>query len=251
MKIWFIVLSVLSVSVSGALQGGTPDQSTIAVTHLPDFKSIVSVEEKKTQFFNYLRPIVVRQLAVIKKEREQLLALSKRKEILSKSERRWVSSLINKYRVNVRVKGDWGPLLDRVDTVPVELILAQAANESAWGTSRFAVKGNNLFGQWCYKKNCGLVPSKRASSARHEVAVFASPEDSVRAYLLNINRNKSYKDLRYIRATMRKQNAPLVAEALALGLIKYSEKGVSYIRTIQKMIRVNRPLMLAQSVAPS
>ena len=75
-------------------------------------------------------------------------------------------------------------LILRVDVIPVSLALAQAANESAWGTSRFALEGNNVFGQWCYKKGCGIVPAERRSGATHEVKSFTSVERSVQALSL-------------------------------------------------------------------
>ena len=71
-------------------------------------------------------------------------------------------------------KDSWKKLLERVDAVALEVALAQSANESAWGQSRFAKQGNNFFGQWCYRKGCGIVPKKRDKGGRHEVAKFKS-----------------------------------------------------------------------------
>ncbi|MDX8381543.1 MAG: glucosaminidase domain-containing protein, partial [Ghiorsea sp.] len=137
----------------------------------------------------------------------------------------------------------WAALLKRVDTVPLELVLSQAANESAWGTSRFARKANNLFGQWCFTKGCGLVPSRRNAGSTHEVAAFKSPQLSVRSYLRNLNTGRVYKDLRTIRAQKRAQGKTATAFELAEGLNKYSERGQAYVKEIRSMIKYNGKYM--------
>ena len=124
--------------------------------------------------------------------------------------------------------------------MPEWLALMQAANESAWGTSRFAREGNNFFGQWCFRKGCGIVPSRRAKGATHEVAAFKSPAESVRAYMHNLNTGKAYRYLRKIRTGLRRQGKPLTAEVLAAGLDHYSERGHAYVEDLRRMIRVNR-----------
>lgn len=137
----------------------------------------------------------------------------------------------------------WTRLLRRVDVIPVKLVLAQAANESAWGTSRFAREGNNLFGQWCFTKGCGMVPIRRAEGASHEVALFTTPAASVRAYMLNLNSGGAYEHFRKIRIGLKRMNKPQSAIVLAAGLEKYSERGRDYVRSIRDMIRGNENLM--------
>ena len=117
--------------------------------------------------------------------------------------------------------------------------LAQAANESAWGTSRFATKGNNLFGQWCFSKGCGLVPRGRVEGASHEVAKFSSPFRSVRAYIQNLNRHPTYQELRDIRQEDRRGKDPLSGVDMAAGLLGYSERGQEYVDEIRAMIHYN------------
>ena len=130
-------------------------------------------------------------------------------------------------------------LIRRVDVIPTSLVLAQAANESAWGTSRFAREGNNIFGQWCFDEGCGLVPNRRGEDASHEVRAFASVEAAVRAYFRNLNTHPSYEDLRTLRASMRMQGLPLNSMVLARGLTRYSERGMDYVLELQDMIRIN------------
>jgi Bax protein len=134
-------------------------------------------------------------------------------------------------------------MLSRVNVLPKALVLTQAANESAWGTSRFATKANNYFGHWCYTKGCGLVPRQRNEGSSHEVATFSSSQESVHRYFMNLNRNRAYADLRAIRAKLAAQGDNLLTTASATeltnGLLKYSERGSDYVTDLQAMIRHN------------
>lgn len=201
---------------------------------------------KKQQFFARLRPIVLAENARISKDRQRVLRLHRHKAWLAGADKRWLMELATRYRMpafDVRKETDWQTLLRRVDEIPVELVLAQAANESAWGTSRFARLGNNYFGQWCYRKGCGMVPKHRAPGATHEVARFDSVEASVASYMHNLNTLGAYRALRRLRAQARARGQRPQAEQLAEGLVHYSARGKAYVRTLQAMIRQNRRLM--------
>jgi Bax protein len=126
--------------------------------------------------------------------------------------------------------------------IPASLALAQAANESAWGTSRFAQDGNNFFGQWCYSDGCGIIPSRRRQGDIHEVRRFDTVKDSVQAYIHNLNTFPSYQMLRRIRQQLRQQNRNLDGASLADGLESYSERGLDYIEELQTMIYSNNLL---------
>ena len=153
-----------------------------------------------------------------------------------------LNALAEQYKVNVT---SWSvesidKLLMSVDVIPQELVLVQAANESAWGTSRFARKGYNFFGLWCFQKGCGFVPSRRNEGAEHEVAKFKDLPQAVSTYLTNLNRHPAYARLRDIRHQLRDKQQPVTAEALADGLMSYSERGQAYIDELNDMIRINR-----------
>jgi len=120
------------------------------------------------------------------------------------------------------------------------LALGQAAYESGYGTSRFAVQGNALFGQWTYGGK-GLVPEQqRKSLGDHRIAAFDWPFDSVRGYFINLMSHPAYEDFRRLRAEARTAGRPLTSMELADGLIKYSERGQEYVDTLKGIIRVNR-----------
>jgi Bax protein len=127
-----------------------------------------------------------------------------------------------------------------VDEIPPSLVLAQAANESAWGTSSFARNQLNLFGIWCYTENCGVIPRHRAEGATHQVAAFESVQACIDYYLLNLNSHPAYQELRDLRAGLRKQQAILKGVALAPGLMRYSERGQLYVDELIEMIKYNK-----------
>ncbi|MDQ7058926.1 MAG: glucosaminidase domain-containing protein [Ghiorsea sp.] len=215
---------------------------------IPDLRNERDVKTKKRKFFNALRPMVEIENQRILEQRQFLLNL-KTKGSINQQDKQKVAKLLKSYRLERKKDGSipWKALLKRVDTVPLELVLSQAANESAWGTSRFARKANNLFGQWCFSKGCGLVPARRNAGSTHEVAAFSSPQLSVRSYLRNLNTGRVYKDLRNIRAKARAEGRTASAHELAAGLIKYSERGHEYVKEIRAMIKYNGKYMRGES----
>ncbi|KXO10967.1 glucosaminidase domain-containing protein [Marinobacter excellens] len=207
---------------------------------LPDFSVYRDATERKVAFFSFLYPRIVLANSRILLEREYLESLAKKAE-LSNREERWLTDQAQRLRVDAATGSDeqFALLRKRLDVIPPSLILAQAANESAWGTSRFATEGNNLFGQWCFSKGCGLVPLSRVEGASHEVAKFSSPYQSVRSYIQNLNRHPTYQLVRDLRLQNRQAEQPLSGLAMAEGLLGYSERGEEYIKEIRSMIRYN------------
>ena len=189
-----------------------------------------------------MRPIVRDENAKILSLRKKLLHAKK-----NKNNHDLVEKTAKSYHVKwTNGKESWAKLLERVDAIALELALAQSANESAWGQSRFAKQGNNFFGQWCYKKGCGIVPKRRDKGTKHEVASFKSVNASVRSYLKNINTGRVYAPLRNIRKSNRIAGKQADAKAQAGGLLKYSIRREEYVKEIRSMIRVNKKLMLAR-----
>ncbi|WP_413112827.1 glucosaminidase domain-containing protein [Thaumasiovibrio sp. DFM-14] len=226
----------------GAVSSGV---EPIVMPGRPDFSAITNVTEKKEAFFQYLLPYVERENQRIAYERQHLVDYQKkllRGEVLSSEDDAYAARLAKLYSYSIagNVSQAWlDEMLIRVDELPPSLVLTQAAKESGWGTSRFAVEGNNYFGQWCYQQGCGLIPNSRNASATHEVALYSSAAESVHAYFMNINRNRAYRYLRSIRAELRLDDEPVTGEALANGLLSYSERGQAYVSEIQSMIRQN------------
>jgi Bax protein len=221
---------------------------------VPNFSDYADVIEKKQAFFAYLQPEIQRQNEIVLKEREMVIALQAlflKQQEFNKHQKAVFKKLAKKYQFSsdksLSVEQTLETLVRRVDTIPEALILVQAANESGWGESRFAQKGYNFFGLWCFKKGCGFVPKQRIDGAEHEVARFKDLSHAVMTYVRNINRHYAYKDLRVIRQTLREADKPVTARALAVGLSSYSERGQEYIDELLSMLRVNRKHMETES----
>ncbi|MCL1137327.1 glucosaminidase domain-containing protein [Shewanella pneumatophori] len=230
-------------------QLGKAVKNTAVANVVPDFAAIKVVSEKKAAFFDFLRPSIRHQNAVIQDERDFLINIRNQivsaKELTDADEFR-LQQISEKYQYTLRslTLANIDTLLVRVDVIPEEMVLIQAANETGWGTSRFAREGLNFFGQWCFRKGCGLVPQSRTQGLSHEVALFKTVEDSVASYMRNLNSNAAYSLLRSIRADLRAQNKTPRAQDLVYGLINYSERQEAYIDELLEMLRQNQRFLV-------
>ena len=196
----------------------------------PSFDSIESTIVRKEVFFNYLLPAIHKKNAEI----VELRSAISNGELSNKQ----LNDLANKYRIKTSISKE--ELLEVIDILPPSLVLAQAANESNWGRSRFAKEYNNYFGIWCFSKGCGVVPKEREENANHEVARFNSLEDCIDYYVLNINRSYAYEDLRQIRKNQRENLEAITGIVLAEGLGNYAFPGDEYIDSIKSLINFNQ-----------
>jgi len=216
----------------------------------PNFSAYEDVTARKTAFFEFLIPLIDSANQNLKNERQALLEIREyyqHKNTLRPAHRRQLAVWLAHYTSNSgEIPSSQGEvemfsiLETRINQIPSSLVLAQAANESAWGTSRFAREANNLFGEWCFKPGCGVIPKNRSAGAKHEVRKFATIKDSISSYFKNINSHEAYQQLRKIRQQLQVENKKLSGYILAGGLIKYSEKGQLYIDEIRQMIISNK-----------
>lgn len=216
---------------------------------IPDFDAITDVGEKKQAFFDFLRPAIAHHNGIIMDERKFLLQTQQHLVdglALSEAEEFRILKIASKYQYAMRsvTQETLDNLLIRVDIIPENLVLIQAANETGWGSSRFAKEGLNFFGQWCFKKGCGLVPQSRSEGMSHEVAVFNSVDESVGSYMRNLNSNAAYSLLRAIRADLRAENQPIRADKLVYGLTNYSERQEAYIDELLEMLDHNNQYLV-------
>jgi Bax protein len=212
-----------------------------------DFGSIYSVQRKKKLFKKIILPLALKENRRIATCRHWLQVIRRRwreNGSLNELEETFLNKLLVSYRL---YKSDELPetvdddifqrLLSRVNIVPTSLVLAQAANESGWGTSRFVLKANNIFGQWTFNKSMGLKPAGVDDSARHRVRIFPSLQASVRSYMRNLNTHRAYRKFRRLRA----KGSPDGIDSLELvkGLESYSQRGQDYVQDIAGMIKHN------------
>ncbi|WP_299003913.1 glucosaminidase domain-containing protein [uncultured Shewanella sp.] len=214
-------------------------------TPMPNFAKITDISDKKKAFFGYLKPFVNEENHRIYVERVFLLSMQSRLQKgsqLSHSQISRIQAIAKQYQyqfTSIKAKS-FTELLYKVDTIPSDLVLIQAAQESGWGSSRFAREGNNFFGQWCYTKGCGLMPRLASKGHFHEVKRFKSVQDSVIAYMHNLNVNGAYFLFRKIRATQWAKGEKPTAEQLVYGLVNYSQRRQVYIRELLNLLRENK-----------
>jgi Bax protein len=210
--------------------------------YIPDFDAIKDAEQRKRAFIAYILPSYQQVSSDILSQRKQLEKLKQQLEegiLLSEGQTDWLQTVASQYKQDLSndISDDIDRLLVRVDILPPELVLSQAATESGWGTSRLARKSNNYFGHFCQSSGCGFGPY-RANVVRAKA--FSSPTMAVRAYMQNLNSHPAYSKVRQLRADMRANEQPMDAVVLAKGLRRYSSLGDGYVKRIQGMIRTNQ-----------
>ncbi|MBH00542.1 MAG: glucosaminidase [Candidatus Pelagibacter sp.] len=199
-----------------------------------ELKLIESSKLRKELFIEIVLPLVLSENNRIIRDRSTLFKILN-KNNNTKSEKEWLLKKFKQYGV---VKRDLSTLKIRMDIIPVSLAIAQAAKETGWGTSRFAIEGNALFGQWTYNGE-GIRPAAADKNDKHKIATFSVLKASVRAYQRNLNTHSSYKEFRKARATQRDNNENLNSLELADYLKDYAETGEEYTKILKKIINQN------------
>ena len=199
-----------------------------------EIKNIGNTNKRKNMFIKIVLPLIVKENSKIRVDRKRLFIILN-KNSNTEIEKKWLEKKYKQYGVR---QNDLSTLKVRMDEIPVSLAIAQAAKETGWGTSRFALKGNALFGQWTWSGE-GLKPKNAEKGKDHKVMKFHSLQLSVRAYLRNLNTHSSYKNLRRARTELRNQDKELDSIILAKHLDKYAETGNQYIEVLQKIIEQN------------
>ena len=207
----------------------------VALTWLPyEIKQIQSTNKRKELFIQIILPLILEENNNIKLDRIKLFSIIN-KSNNTELEKRWLNKKYKQYGVKSK---DISTLKIRMDEIPTSLALAQAAKETGWGTSRFALEGNALFGQWTWSGE-GLKPQDSEENKDHKVMKFNILQASVRAYQRNLNTHKSYKEFRKARAELRSNGKELDSIILSKHLDKYAETGVKYVEILQKIIEQN------------
>ena len=199
-----------------------------------EIKNIANIKKRKDMFIKIVLPLIVKENNKIRIDRKRLFTILA-KNSNTDIEKKWLEKKYKQYGVR---QNDLSTLKIRMDEIPISLAIAQAAKETGWGTSRFALKGNALFGQWTWSGE-GLKPKNAEKGEEHKVMKFHSLQLSVRAYLRNLNTHSSYKNLRKARTKLRNKNKPLDSVVLSNHLDKYAETGNEYIKVLQKIITQN------------
>ena len=206
----------------------------IYFTRLPrDLDKIKTIKAKKETFLQIVLPLVVAENEKIETDRNYLLKVIRDND--SDEKLQWLKRKFKEYKVK---DGDINELIEKVDIVPTSIALAQAAKESGWGTSRFALEGNAIFGQWTWD-GVGIEPLDKSDDQGHKILKFPILRASVKAYITNLNTHPSYKNFREKRLMLRQSNKALSGIDLIHELENYAETGKEYTRILEQIIEQN------------
>ena len=203
------------------------------------------LSKSKKDFVKTLLPLISYENQNILLERSKLENIKiflDDNNTLSKADLDFLNKISKKYRIKTDDKHKYdvlNELLNRVDVIPNSIVLAQAANESGWGTSRFAKEFNALFGEYTYDFSNGVVPLLREEGEKHLVKTFTSVDKSVQSYFNNLNSHYAYEDFREVREIMREKNNFSNIKLLVEELDSYAAD-INYITTINAIIDANK-----------
>jgi len=207
----------------------------IYLTKLPkDLKTLGNTKKKRELFIKIVLPLILDENEKITQDRKKLFKILG-KNFNTVRERVWIKRRFKEYKIEDK---DLAKLKMRMDIIPVSIALAQAANESGWGTSRFALEGNALFGQWTWSKK-GISPKNKDPDQGHKILQFQVLKASVRAYKNNLNTHNAYKEFRKVRALLRQNNEQITGLALTKYLKNYAAIGEKYVAIIADIIVKN------------
>ena len=205
-----------------------------------EYYAMRNTNAKKVAFVNTLLPKIKKAQKQIRSDRAFVEDFFKHYLITyslkSRSDLTRLIKISKKYRIKHMYNE--AEYLQKIDTIPVSLVLAQSAVESAWGTSRFAREGNNLFGEWTWGK-IGIIPAGRDENATHKLRIFDDLDGSIAGYMLNLNRHNAYKEFRKLRLHKRKIKQNFTGLDAATTMTNYSQIGEKYNRILDKVIKTN------------
>ena len=207
----------------------------IYLTKLPkDLKTLGDTKKKREIFIKIILPLILDENSKITEDRKKLFKILK-KNFNTAGERVWLKRRFKEYKID---NSDLTKLKMRMDTIPVSIAIAQAANESGWGTSRFALEGNALFGQWTWSKK-GISPKNKSKNQKHKILQFQILKASVKAYKNNLNTHNAYSEFREVRAQLRENDEQITGLLLTKYLKNYASIGEKYVKILEAIIEKN------------
>ena len=199
-----------------------------------DLKTLGDTKMKRELFIKIVLPLILDENQKIMDDRKKLFKILA-KNFNTVGEKVWLKRRFREYKIEDQ---DLSKLKIRMDIIPVSIALAQAANESGWGTSRFALEGNALFGQWTWSKE-GISPANKDPNKTHKILQFKILKASVRAYKNNLNTHNAYKEFREVRAQLRQDDKQIVGLDLTKYLKNYAAIGEKYVSILENIIERN------------
>lgn len=197
---------------------------------------------KKGLFFRVLAPLALRANELILQDRARIEWLL-RQETLDPQDAVWLDEVALRFGVGSDAAAPLdsaavGELLRRVDSVPVSLVLAQAAEEIGWGTPRFCAVGSTLLEEWSWTKPAADTPELRATLRGFGFRPFEQPLRAVLGYMHDLNTSEARADFRARRAALRAAGELIAGPALAESA--HGDRGAAYVDKLHKIMRMNQ-----------
>ena len=211
----------------------------IFFSQLPDDLHTYQIKQRKKLFISIILPLLVRGNEIVLNERNKI------KQLFAQKKYKKIQKFCKKYKIKERECSintsqlTLEKLLIKVDVLPMSMMLAQAAMESGWGVSRFAKKGNALFGQWTWSNLTEGLKPKKTPNANFAVKSFKNLQNSVNGYLLNLNSHPAYEKMRQYRKLIKIRKENFKGKNFAKYLDKYAQIGYEYVFKIVTLINVN------------
>ena len=209
-----------------------------------DFDQLQDVKLKKKLFYLITLPIIHESNRLILKDRKMVINIEKKflRADLNENEVNETVRIAVKYKldystIDLKLFRD---LKQRINIIPVSLALAQAIVESGWGQSRFALEGNALYGQWTTNEQKGIIPEDRDEDKTHAVRKFENLQQSVQAYMHNINTHRAYYSFRVVRRIAERVQYTDPISAKVKFLAAYAEIGQEYVDKLELIIESNK-----------
>ncbi len=221
----------------------TFSQSLFANGMPSEYYEIKDTKKSKKYFSEFIYKLTKKENLKVLEERnfiKNLFSTSKLKKTINKKQLAQLKHLKKKYRIKELY--DLKSYMMKIDVIPPSQSIAQAAVESAWGKSRFTKEANNIFGHWTYDAKNGIIPQRREADSKHFIRVFNTLQDSIRGYILNLNRHAAYKSFHKKRYEIRIRNKNPMGLELSQTMLKYSGIGDKYLEILESVIKNNNLL---------
>ena len=205
-----------------------------------EYYEIKDTNESKKYFFEYMYKRIEKENIKILSERNFVKSILNSNILsLNFSSERFKKLLKIKRKYRIKNVFTYEEYEKKIDIIPPSQALAQAAVESGWGKSRFMKEANNIFGHWTYNPRIGMLPEQREIGATHFIRIFKTLQNSISAYMLNLNRNNAYKQFRKKRYELRKSGIKPDGLTLSQTMLNYSGIAHEYLDILQSVIKTN------------
>ncbi len=218
-----------------------------------DFYQLEDENRRNELFIQILSPLALKLNEEILAERKQLEAIEKVFKSGAKpsaAQEKWLENAAKKYNEFTHLQGRPRTdlliyrLKEKIDIIPPSVFIAIAGIETDWGMSRYVKEGNALYREVLWNDRSGMLPQDEKEDLTYSIKKFPSLYDSMKSFALRINSGINYKDMRTLRAGLRKRRKIIDGRSLASSFALYSPQKnylglLDYTITFYELINVD------------